>query len=178
MPVWKPENQIQAGKIIKQHGYLGNTRVAFSFSINQEKLKKGSYLYIEWNEKPVPYLIETIQWQDESNAIVKLADINTEEAVLKLLRRNIYLPEDFIEESEDEEEGEFEWMIGFSIIDAEKTILGKVTDYIEADPQIIIEAQTPEGKEFLVPYHPDLVKKIDKRKKTIHVDLPEGLLDL
>lgn len=177
MPLWTLEKGIHAGKIVKQHGYLGNIRVAFSFSIHQENLEKSGYIYIVWNEKPVPYLIETIQWQDESNAIVKLAGVNTEEAALKLLRRDVFLPENLIEEIE-EEEGEFEWLVGFTIIDAEKTILGKVTDYIEADPQIIIEAQTPEGKEFLVPYHPDLVKKIDKRKKTILVELPEGLLDL
>lgn len=178
MPLWKLEKGIHAGKIIKQHGYLGNIRVAFSFAIDQQKFKKGGYLYIEWYEKPVPYLVETVQWQDESNCIVKLADVNNEEAALKILRRNIILPEDFIEETEEEEVGEFEWMIGFSIIDADKTILGKVTDYYEAEPQIIIEAQTPEGKEFMVPFHPDLVKKIDKRKKTILVELPEGLLDL
>ncbi len=178
MPLWTLENGIHAGKIIKQHGYLGNVRVAFSFYIDQQKLKKGAFLYIEWNEKPVPYLIETIQWQDESNCIVKLADIDTEEAALKLTKREVWLPQDYIEETEEEADGEFEWLIGFKIIDQEKTHLGTVTDYIEADPQIIIEAQTPEGKEFLVPYHPDLVKKINKRSKTILVDLPEGLLDL
>ncbi|RYD78311.1 MAG: 16S rRNA processing protein RimM [Sphingobacteriales bacterium] len=178
MPLWTLENGIHAGKIIKQHGYLGNIRVAFSFSIKEEKLKAGNYLYIVWNEKPVPYLIETIQWQDSNNAIVKLADVDTEEAALKITKRDVFLPENAQAEDEEEEESEYEGLIGFSIVDENKNVLGEITDFIEAGPQILLEAQTSEGKEFLVPFHPDIIKKINRKKKTVLADLPEGLVDL
>jgi len=34
------------------------------------------------------------------------------------------------------------------------------------------------GKEALIPVHEDFLLKIDKKKKQVHVELPEGLLDI
>jgi 16S rRNA processing protein RimM len=35
-----------------------------------------------------------------------------------------------------------------------------------------------DGKEALIPIHPETLLKVDKNKKQIQVDLPDGLLDV
>ncbi len=41
-----------------------------------------------------------------------------------------------------------------------------------------MKINTPAGKELLIPFHEDFIISIDKRKKIIIMDLPEGLTEI
>jgi 16S rRNA processing protein RimM len=176
MPVWKLEDGVQAGRIIKPHSYSGLVRVAFLFSGLEDYLEKGDYLFIEFMEKPVPYLIEEIRWTDDATAIIRLAEVDSEEKAIKLKGRNIILAASGIPDEVFEEQEEVDFT-GFRVLDMKGEELGKVTALIESGPQSLLEVSR-DGKEFLIPVHEDLIKKINYRRRTIQVDLPEGLMDL
>src|SRR5436190_23272735 len=89
MPLWKLDNSLPVGTIIKPYSYLGAARVAFFWAGMEEVLLPGTFLFIEWNEKPVPYLIEEIQWTDDKTAIILLADVDSEEEADKLRGCNV-----------------------------------------------------------------------------------------
>ena len=177
MPVWSLENPCTAGKIIKPHSYLGLVKVAFLFSGLDEVLVPGAFLFIEWMEKPVPYLIEEIYWDNDDSARVKLADINNEEEAAKLRGRNVIISEAEIPEPEDEEPEENE-CTGYKVLDIhDGTDLGIVMGIITAGPQTLFEV-TLKGHAYMIPIHEDLIKRIKHHSKIILVDLPEGLTDL
>jgi len=178
MPVWKLENGVHVGKILKAHSYLGSARVAFFMPGLEDYLEPGDFMFIEWNEKPVPYQIEAIQWGDDKIAIIKLAGVNTEAQAVELKDRDIILPSDaFPEELLDEMEGAT--IEGYKVIDAEtKKAIGEVTAVIENGPQSLLEIKSAGDKEFMIPVHEDIILKIDRKKRTITVNLPEGLMDL
>jgi 16S rRNA processing protein RimM len=175
MPLWKPEKPVHIGKIIKPHSYLGFVKVAFLFSGLEGALVKGSYLYVLQNKKPVPYFIEDIQWLEEKAALIKLADIIDDKEAARLRDKEIVLPAELIGEAE-EEEPEGAALIGFKVEDMEGNALGEITDIIEG-PQNLLQA-VYRGRQYFIPFHPDLVKKVMAKKKVVRVDLPEGLVDL
>jgi 16S rRNA processing protein RimM len=176
MPLWKLDNGIPVGKIIKPHSYLGLVKVAFFMSGLDEYLGEGDFIFIEWMEKPVPYLIEDIHWEDDKTARVKLADVDTEEKAKKLKGRQLILPENEIPEEllEQMDEGDLN---GYEVHDKKEGHIGQVTAIIESGPQSLLEV-LQRGRTFLIPIHEDIIKKVDHKKKLISVDLPEGLIDL
>ena len=44
-------------------------------------------------------------------------------------------------------------------------------------PQPVFEVKIS-SKKFMIPIHEDLIEKIDKNKKEIHIIIPEGLLEI
>jgi 16S rRNA processing protein RimM len=176
MPVWKLDDGLRLGKVLKPNGYLGIVKVAFFMSELVEALEVGSFIFIEWMEKPVPYMIEEIVWDDAKTARIKLADVNSEEDAKKLIGREVLISEKTIPEEILDQEDESD-LIGYKVIDTEKVVLGEVTGLDESGIQSLLEV-TNNGKEFLIPVHEDLIKKIDSRKRVITVDLPDGLLEL
>jgi 16S rRNA processing protein RimM len=178
MPVWKLENGVHVGKILKAHSYLGHARVAFFMPGLEDYLEPGDSIFIVWNEKPVPYQIEEIKWGDDKVAIIKLVDVSIEIQAIELKDRDIVLPTDaFPEELLDEMEGAT--IEGYKVIDnVTKKEIGEVTAIVENGPQSLLEIKSTDGKEFLIPVHEDIILKIDRKKRKITVNLPEGLLDL
>ncbi len=176
MPVWKLEDGILLGKILKPYGYLGFVKVAFLISDLDEVLSDGDFIFIEWVGKPVPYQIESIIWDDDKTARIKFKDIIDLPGATRLNGRAVILEEKTIpvELLQNLEPSE---LIGFKVFDLQKKSIGIVTGLDESGKQSILEVNSDE-KEILIPFHEDLVKKIDLKRKTITVDLPEGLLDL
>jgi len=50
-------------------------------------------------------------------------------------------------------------------------------EYIEKPGQDLLRVDYM-GKEVYIPVDPSIIKKTDRKKKLVIVDLPEGLLDL
>jgi 16S rRNA processing protein RimM len=175
MPLWKLDNPVHTGTIIKPHSYLGTVKVAFLFYELQEAVEAGQFLYILHNQKPVPYLIESVQWTDEKNALIKLTDINSEEEAESLRGKEIVMPETELGAAE-EDETEGEELKGYKVQDDEGQPLGEITNVIEG-PQNLLRVVL-KGHEYLIPYHEDLIIKVDHENKLVTAILPEGLLDL
>ncbi len=67
-------------------------------------------------------------------------------------------------------------LIGFSILE-DKKLIGIVEEVIEQPHQLLLRT-TYNSKETFIPLHEETIDKIDRKKKEIHVVLPEGLLDI
>ena len=67
-------------------------------------------------------------------------------------------------------------LLGFSVIEKKKA-LGKVLEVIEQPLQILLRIEI-DGKEVLIPINESTLVKVDHKAEKIHVDLPEGLLDI
>ena len=176
MPVWKLEDGILLGKILKPYGYLGFVRVAFLISGLDDILADRDFIFIEWIGKPVPYQIESIIWDDDKTARIKFKEIKDLSAATRLNGRALILsektiPKHLLQTLEPSE------LIGFKVFDLQNKLVGVVSGLDESGRQSILEVILNE-KEILIPFHEDLVKKIDFKKKNITVDLPEGLIDL
>jgi 16S rRNA processing protein RimM len=168
------ENCFQLGYISKTHGVQGE--VTFVLDVdNPEEYDNLESVFLEINNKLVPFFVTHFQLQREK-AIVKLEDVNNFENADKLVGCALYLPLTQLPELE-EDQFYYHDIISYQIIDENKGALGTIANVYELPHQDLI-AMTYQNKEVLIPITDEFITKVDHQKKELHVDLPEGLLEI
>jgi 16S rRNA processing protein RimM len=133
-------------------------------------------LFIDMAGKLVPYFLESIKYHQNSLAYVFLEDIDTVEKAVKLVRKDIYLPNKL---KPKKKKGDFTLMDlkGFTAVDINEGELGEITE-IQELPQQFIATVTYKDCEVLFPLNEETIKGIDVVKEILTIDLPDGLLDI
>jgi len=152
------------GEVVLQH-YLGK----------ETSLKDLETVFIEAKkDEMLPYFIENTRIKSEEELFIKFEGIETKEAATKLLQRKLWLTQDDFNKYASKSAPIA--LLGFHIIN-EGNDLGEILEVIEQPHQVLCRIEVG-GKEALIPVHEDFLLKIDKKKKQVHVELPEGLLDI
>lgn len=153
------------GEVIVQHG-LGKKTALKDVKVLFVEEQKGSYL---------PYFIESSKAKDQDEMYVKLEGINTKESAARISTRNVWLKDaDFRKLAGKSSPIS---LIGYTIITDEEENLGPVEEVIEQPHQVLLKVLL-EGNEALIPLHEETLDSINHETKTIHVVLPDGLLDI
>ncbi|MFZ6010518.1 MAG: ribosome maturation factor RimM [Bacteroidota bacterium] len=162
------------GFILKPHGLKGGVTVSLDDN-GPEDLSTLDSLFIEKNKRLVPYFIESISVRGDK-AFVKLEDVDTPEASKAVSKCAVYLPKSTRPKSG---RGEFydDEVVGFEVIDEELGSLGKVFEVAQAGPNRLL-AVDHDGKEVLIPINSPFIISVNKSKKKITVQLPDGFLDI
>jgi 16S rRNA processing protein RimM len=163
------------GKITKTHGLKGELAIWLDVDYPEEYEELDSVL-LEIKGELVPHFIEEIQIRP-NKSIIKFEDIDTIETASKLVNCDIYLPEDNLPELEDDDQFYYHEIIDYVVVDEVKGKLGKVLAVYTSDRQDLIAMQY-EGKEVLIPIDDNIVKTVDRDKKELYTNLPEGLLEI
>ena len=152
------------GELILQHNLGKNTSLKGLQAIFVEE-RKSSF---------IPWFIEGTRIKTEEEIYLKLQDLNTREAAIKLTQKEVWLTEtDFKKYSAKASPIN---LLGYSIIEKGKE-LGTILEVIEQPHQILCRIEI-ETKEVLIPLHEGTIIKIDHKKNQVIVELPEGLLEI
>ncbi len=160
--------------IIKPHGLQGKVGIYLDVDI-PKKYSKLESVFVEINKKLVPFFIEEIAIQGQK-ATVKFEDIDSIESAENIAGSDLYLPLNLLEELSDDQYYYHE-IIGYKIIDKSKGELGEVVTVFTMPNQDLISSMY-QGKEILIPINNHIIKSVNKQKKEVSVDLPDGLLDI
>ena len=161
------------GYVAKTHGLKGEVTIV----LGQEcpDLKSTKSILVERSGQLVPYFIASVSLKGDK-AFLKLEDVNSAETAQTLKGSSLYLP---LKERPKLARGEFynDEVIGFEIIDDSKGSLGYIEAVFEQGPNrhLIFFLNT---KEIMVPVNGPFITGINKTKKKISVDLPEGFLEI
>jgi len=162
------------GKIIRTHGYKGGLKAIFDVDQPQE-YRELDMLFVDPKDKLIPWVIENIHF--ENNKVnLKLADLNDIEGAEKLVGHYIYLPEELLPKLRGNKFYYHE-VIGFAVIDEKHGDIGKIDRVIDL-PNNPLFAVIFKDKEILLPITDEIIKKVDRKKKFIQVEAPEGLVEL
>jgi 16S rRNA processing protein RimM len=161
------------GLVLKPHGLKGE--VTISIDADAPDVNELESLFVEKDNRLIPYFIESISVRD-SKAFVKFEDVNTPEEAKAISKRALYLPKSTRPKAG---RGEFydDEIIGFEVQDENIGVLGKVTSVVDAGANKLLVVHEGE-KEVLIPVNGPFITSINKSKKKISVDLPEGFLDI
>ena len=165
----KKEDCFFLGYISRKHGYKGNVNIKLE---NPAKYKELAHMFIELNGSLVPFFTDSFRLKKENIALVKFEDVDSEQDAQKLVGKEVYLPLEFIDESQQNQLIE---LIGFEVIDVEHGNIGKVTDILNNTAQELFQVKNGE-QEFLIPINEKFIQKIENN--TIYLKTPEGLIDL
>ncbi|MCB0444651.1 MAG: 16S rRNA processing protein RimM [Gelidibacter sp.] len=107
---------------------------------------------------------------------IKFEDVDTEQDADALLKCDLYLPLEFLPKLDDDK-FYFHEIIGFTVEDVNFGIVGVVKSINDTTSQPLFEIDK-DGIEILIPMNDAFIKKVDKKKKHILVETPEGLIEL
>lgn len=145
-----------------------------SLGVDCPDLKDIKLFYVEINNNLIPHFIESASVRGDK-AFIKLEDVNTQEAASQLKGSSLYLPKT---ERPKLPKGEFysEEIIDFEVIDNHYGSLGTVREVHENGPNkhIIVAG----SREVMIPTNAPFIKSINKSRKEITIELPEGFLEI
>lgn len=162
------------GYITKTRGLKGEIQVFFEFK--DPDLLDLDLIFIEINRQLVPFFVSSYKLQSNSTGYFFLEDIDHIDKAQELLRKGVFLPNTKMPERE---EGEFliEDLKGFNVFDSNYGELGVILE-INEYPQQFVATVSYKSQEVLFPLSDDFIEEIDEEKKELHINLPDGLLDV
>ncbi len=162
------------GRVIKTHGIKGGISIYIDTD-NPIDYQDISMFFLEINKKLVPYFIDALQLQ-HNKAYVDLVDVDTVEQAGNLCGKSIYLPLELLPRLKDNQ-FYFHELDGYEIIDHKYGSLGKLAQVLEYPNQALFQLFVNK-KEVLIPIHDDVIKRVDRKNKTISIAAPEGLIEM
>lgn len=170
----KIDNCFLLGYIIKPHGNQGNLQ-CFIDADYPDAYQNLESVFVKIGDKLVPFFIESIRIQG-NKAVVSFEDISDIEAAEKLKGLELYLPDHMLPPME---EGSFYYhdIIGYTVIDRTTGELGIVENVYTQGIQDLISMRYKD-REILIPVIDEIILKADAEEKKLHVDLPDGLIDV
>jgi 16S rRNA processing protein RimM len=164
----------ELGYITKKHGLQGEVSIHLDTD-NPENYSELESVFVEIDQKLVPFFIESLSIRGEK-ALVKFEGVEDAEGAEELKGSKLFLPLENLPPLEGKT-FYFHEVIGFRITDRSFGLIGTVTDIYDVSAQQLF-AIDHKGKEVLVPVNDEIIEQVDRSEKIIHVDLPEGLIDI
>lgn len=167
------EESFKIGFVAKTHGLKGE--VTIQMTPECPDLTEVNSFFVEKNQNLIPYFLETVSLKGDK-AFIKLEDVDTIEQASDLKGCSLYLPKT---EREKLGRGEFynDEVVGFEVTDSEAGVIGLVTEVFESGPNRFLMIDH-NGKEVMIPLNGPFIKSVNKSKKKISVELPDGFLDI
>lgn len=171
----KKESVYKIGKIGKPHGVDGE--VSFHFDDDIFDRVDADYLILDIDGILVPFFLDEYRFKNDETALVRFADISSQERVRELTGCDVYFPREHLDTDGDE----LSWaaIVGFKVIDEHsgKTV-GEIRSVDDSTINTLFELVTSDGNDLLIPASDELIVDVNTEQQTITMNLPEGLLGL
>ncbi len=170
----KESEVFKIGKLIKPHGIKGE--ISFAFENDIFDRVDCPYLICRINNILVPFFIKEYRFKGKETALITFENIESEDKAQHMSGIEVYFPRKYFEEDSDKEiDYSWDFFIGFTVIDK---ISGKLGIIEAIDNQTIntLFFIKDEDNEYIIPATEDFIEKIDAKKKTLYLQLPEGLI--
>ncbi len=163
---------LEVGRIVKTHDFTGRLKVV-SYCQSEDVLKSAREVFLrQGNEKPAPFTLKDVRGS-RKNLIVSFVGIESADAAGPLIGAEILIPPDLLAKLPD---GEFYWweLVGLEVQAEDGRFLGRIETIFPTGGNDVYVCTGGE-REILIPAIGEVVRKIDKEKRTMIVRLLEGL---
>jgi len=163
------------GKIVSKFSFRGE--VLLKLDSDESPSLKLKTIFIEIDKILVPFSIVKISLHKSSLLKIKFDGVDSETLADKILRRNTFLPLKDLPKL-DGNKFYYHEIIGFKAEDLHKGEIGIIKEVNDQTSQPVVKINTNENKEVMIPLVDDFLIKLERNKKKIIFNLPEGLIDL
>jgi 16S rRNA processing protein RimM len=167
------ETLISVGKVLKTFGNKGD----LTLRLHRREIPLPDHLphlFLSLDGENVPFFVLSFEIKSDDTAIIRLEDMNDPESAAPLRGAEVLLPRQWLPEAPEDEYYSHE-IIGFSVVDDTFGEIGLVTELMELPQQFLLRVMQGE-KEILIPAVSGIIRKVDKKKRTIRINAPEGLI--
>ncbi|HIP37461.1 MAG TPA: 16S rRNA processing protein RimM [Crocinitomix sp.] len=173
--MYTKEECYKLGSIARLHSFKGEVSIFLDVDTPQE-YKELESVFVEYDNKLIPFFIEHIYIRNNGFAVVKFEGVNTDKKAKLFLKCGLFLPLETLPELEDNEFYYFE-IEGFTVVDSKFGQIGKVSKVIDLKGNPLIEILRRK-QEILLPKQDEFIDEVNWDTKTLYISAPEGLLKM
>jgi 16S rRNA processing protein RimM len=165
---------IKIGKIVATFGVNG--QIILQHNLGKKSTFKGvQAIFIEQIKGSLlPYFIKEAKPKNEEDNYILLEDITSKEMAAKLIGKAVWLLHDDFKSISNKKSPIA--LLGYKVI-SDDEILGIINEVIEQPHQILLTINY-KGKEAYLPMHEESLVNINHKSNEVHLNLPDGLLDI
>jgi 16S rRNA processing protein RimM len=159
--------------IVRTYSLTGQLSFKMHPDFSNNIIKNNMPVFLLTQGIPVPFFTESVK-DSGGNRIVKLKHVDDEENAKKYIGCKVYIIYVQNDEIELEEDSEYK---DYSVFDKKFGFIGKFERFNMIPGNTVFETSY-KGKTIIFPFADNFIHKIDDVKKEIHIESPEGLIEL
>lgn len=168
-------NCFYLGKISKSKGVRGSAYAFFDVDNLEDYTNlKSALLDLHGELQPIFFSKCIIQ---SGKILMDIEGIDSDEKLKPYIGKDLYLPLDALPQL-DGNKFYFHEVIHFEVIDQTLGVLGKVTEVYGSEINPLLAILHSTKAEILIPINDTIITEVDRDKKHILVNTPEGLVDM
>lgn len=171
----KKEEVFKIGVFNKPHGVKGE--LSFSFIDDIFDRVDCEYLICLLDGILVPFFMEEYRFRSDATALMKLERVDTAEQARKFTNVEVYFPIKYVENDDSENIPTWNYFVGFKVQDIHIGVLGQIVAVDDSTMNVLFVIERMDGEEILLPAHEEFIVRIEKKKREVIVEIPEGLLE-
>jgi len=171
----RKEDCFYLGKVVSKYSFKGEVLIKLDTDEPSSYENMESVL-VSLGNNLVPFFIDRCRLHKSNLLRIDFEEVKDEPTADKLIGAELYLPLTMLPPLTGNKFYYHE-VIGFTIMDEVHGDIGVVESVNDNASQDLFEVKK-EDKELFVPINDNIITKVDRENKTIHVKTPEGLVDL
>jgi len=170
------EKWFNVGKIVNTQGLKGEVRVVSKTDFPEKRYKVGNVLYLFMPDSKSPIELTVKSHRSHKNfELLTFEGFNNINEVEKFRDGILKVPESQLGTLK-KDEFYYHEIIGCLVATTTGVEIGKVTEILSPGANDVWVIKGKDGKEILIPYIDDVVKKVDVKEQVILIEPMEGLL--
>lgn len=168
-----PAELLEVGVVVGTHGLRGDLKVR-TLPTGDLALPGARTVYLKDSTGSLVRHEAVRSSPHKQNVLLRLSGMESLAAVEHLMGTSVWMATKDLPELDDDH---YYWsdLEGLEVVDRQQGVLGHVVGMFTTPAHDILEVEGPAG-EILIPAVEPFLIDVDRDKKQLHVDLPEGLL--
>ncbi|GAB5473923.1 MAG: ribosome maturation factor RimM [Maribacter sp.] len=171
----RKEDCFYLGKIVSKYSFKGEVLVKIDTD-EPELYDNMESVFVALRNNLIPFFIRKCRLHKSQLLRIDFEEVNSEDDADKIMGSELYLPLSFLPELTGNK-FYFHEVIGFNVLDSTHGDIGVIQSVNDTTSQALFEVLKDE-KGLLIPISDDIITKVDREQKVVHVTTPDGLVDL
>ncbi|WP_431162904.1 ribosome maturation factor RimM [Flagellimonas beolgyonensis] len=171
----RKEDCFYLGKVVSKYSFKGEVLVKLDTD-EPEIYENMESVFVSLGNNLVPFFIDRCRLHKSNLLRIDFEEVKDEPTADKIIGAELYLPLSMLPPLSGNK-FYFHEVIGFTLMDEVYGNIGTIKSINDSASQDLFEVEK-EGKELLIPINDEIITKVDRKNRTIHVKTPEGLVDL
>ena len=171
----RKEDCFYLGKVVSKYSFKGE--VLAKIDADEPGLYENmESVFVSIGNNLVPFFIDRCRLHKSALLRIDFEGVKNEAEADRIIGAELFLPLTMLPPLSGNKFYYHE-VIGFTLMDKVHGDIGIVEAVNDSASQVLFEVKKGD-KELLVPVTDDIIEKVDREAKTIHVNTPEGLVEL
>ena len=171
----RKEDCFYLGKVVSKYSFKGEVLVKLDTD-EPEIYENMESVFVSLGNNLVPFFIDRCRLHKSDLLRIDFEEVKDEASADKIIGAELFLPLDLLPPLSGDK-FYFHEILGFRLIDVVHGDIGIIKSVNDHGSQALFEAEK-DGKELLIPISDEIIEKVDRQGRAIHVKAPEGLVEL